>query len=120
MDPELEVENSRIEGMVRKLKRGKRFKSVSQETGIRNVILDGGLRPEDSDIKACNQIITRSKDEEAKELWEIGCSMGILGEENRERVILQLEEWEKRDGSAANNKVSKEVKERSLVPNADS
>lgn len=54
MGSDFDVDTSKIEGMVRKIKRGRRMKSVAKESGIGCVELEGGTILEDNEIRAYN------------------------------------------------------------------
>lgn len=56
---------------------------------------------------------------ETEEIWEIGNSLGLLGKDNREDVVQQFDEWEKRDGETVKGKGVDEVLESTMVVNAD-
>lgn len=54
-------------------KRGRQIQSRIKESGIGEVILEGGIKLTDGDLVACNkQILKESELEEANELCEIG------------------------------------------------
>lgn len=91
----------RSEGVVRKIKRGRKTQSRAESSGIGKVILEGGTMLEDAEIVACNQLLFWSQEAEARKLWSIGNELGVLDMENRERVISQFEIWENRDEAAA-------------------
>lgn len=46
-----------VEGVERRLKRGRRMKSLAEVSGIGKVILDGGTNPKDCEIEACNRLL---------------------------------------------------------------
>lgn len=55
----------RSEGVVRKIKRGRKTQSRAESSGIGKVILEGGTMLEDAEIVACNQLLFRSQEAEA-------------------------------------------------------
>lgn len=61
-----------IVGVEHRLKRGRPCKSVAKECGIGQVILEGGIVLEDSEIENCNRLLIRKKEVDNLEVWQIG------------------------------------------------
>lgn len=80
-------------GVIRKLKRGRRYKSAIQDGGIDKVVIEGGIILLDNDIKACNKLLIRMEEVDPKKLWKIGNSLGVFEEEISE-ILERVQELE--------------------------
>lgn len=98
------------DGVSRKLKRGRRMKSVCSETGLERVVLDGGTHLANTEIRACNSMLMRMGETNPKLLWKIRKSLGFLFSAERESIIRLFPEWETRDIGINNNKSVEQVK----------
>lgn len=103
-------EDQLVEGVDRRIKRGRKVKSVAEKLGLGRVELDGGSIISDKEIRDCNRLLLRSREDEAEELWALGNSMGLLEIETREEALVQFENWKKRDeGKEEDQRVRKFV-----------
>lgn len=111
----------RVDGVDRRLKRGRKCKSVCLESGIGKVVLDGGTFPSDREIRERNELLIRMEEFDSNEIWKIGNSLGFLGTEEKDGLIDQFKEWDSRDerGEAGRLGDDEQVREMNLLSNAD-
>lgn len=105
-------------GAKRKLKRGRKLKSVIGED-IGKVVLEGGIFPSNSEIRACNRLLVRMEEVDAAHTWKQSFKMGLLSGENKEKDTQRLSEWDNRDAGVGGEETNCVVKEKQTVINAD-
>lgn len=108
-----------VEGVERRLKRGRRCKSVAAEMGLDSISISGEVNLKDQEIEACNNLILRRNEVHVNEVWRVGNVLGVLLESNKDEVLQKFAEWDLRDGKIGNRKEAESIVERPLVLNED-
>lgn len=113
-------ENSCVEGIQRKIKRGGKMLSRSKESGIGEVILEGGIRISYDEFVACNKLILKKgAEEDGAALGRLGKALGFIESKEQERAMELFASWEIRDRQRIGVKERSEVLEKTRSINED-